>query len=366
MTALPEPTRGTPQAIHLLHAVKSACEESRPYLGWSEIGHPCERYLWLRWRWADQEVFDGRMARLFDTGHREEARVLEELRALGCEVHARGPDGEQFGVSSVGGHLKGHMDAVVTGLPEAPKTPHLVDVKTINSKRFKEIQKKSMKNMYPKYWAQAHGYMGLAGLTRAMFIFVCKDDDQIHVERVEFDDAVFKLYEARAKRLVISPEPPPRIAESADDDECKYCTFKSICHAELAPRANCRTCSHSTPTFLGDGEWKCEKYDVSLETRDQRRGCADHRFIPILLERIGAPESIDGDLVIYRMADGTEFANGNPPDGFTSEEIRAAGSKEMLRDRRVRDLREEFPTARIVPGAEPKTVFSDMDSDIPY
>lgn len=365
MSALPEPTRGTPQAIHLLHAVKSACEESRPYLGWSEIGHACERYLWLRWRWADKETFDGRMARLFDTGHREEARVLDELRAIGCTVHDKDEHGKQFGVSSVSGHFRGHMDAVVTGLPEAPKTPHLVDVKTINTKRFKEIQKKSMKNMYPKYWAQAHGYMGHARLDRAMFIFVCKDDDQIHVERFEFDKTVFDLYEARAKRLVIATEPPPRISADASDDECKYCTFKSICHAELAPQANCRTCTFSTPTLTGDGEWKCDKYGVTLAVEEQRRGCSDHRFIPILLEKLGAPESVDGDLILYRMDDGTEFANGNAPDGFTSEEIRAAGSKEMLRDRRVRDLREDFPTARIVEG-DRKTVFSDMDDDIPY
>jgi PD-(D/E)XK nuclease superfamily protein len=348
MAALPEPTHGTPQAIHLLHAVKAAAEESRPYLGWSEIGHPCERYLWLRWRWAEREQIDGRMARLFDTGHREEARVLDELRALGCRVWDRDPaTGEQFAVASVGGHLRGHLDAVVEGLPEAPKTPHLVDVKTINAKRFKEIVKKSMKNVFPKYWAQAHGYMGHVKLDRAMFIFACKDDDQIHVERFEFDPAVFALYEARAERIVRSAEPPARIAESADDDECKYCAMRELCHGTAAPMVNCRTCAHATPLLDGDGWWHCSRHDGEIGERNQRQGCGDHRFIPIMLERFAKPVDSDGDAVRYALADGREFVNGAPPAGLTSAEIRAAVDKRFLVDADVQQLRERFPAARI-------------------
>jgi hypothetical protein len=363
MAAVPQPERSTAAAIHLLHAVKSASEESRGYLGWSEIGHPCERYLWLKFRWVDREVFEGRIARLFDTGHREELRVLDELRALRCKVWDRDEDGEQFGVSSVGGHFRGHLDAVVEGLPEAPKTPHLVDVKTINTKNFKEITKKSMKNVFPKYWAQAHGYMGHKNLDRAMFIFVCKDDDQIHTERIQFDKAVFDQYEARAARIVTATEPPPRIADNAEDNECRYCVFKDECHGELAPMVNCRTCTHSTPVLTGDGEWQCAKGDGEpLPFRIQRVGCTVHRFIPILLENLGKPVDVDGDRVVYRMDDGSEFTNGEPPDGFTSAEIRAAGGKTFLRDAQVRELRKEFPKARLVE----RTAFDDMDSDIPF
>jgi len=347
MSQLPEPTRGTAQAIHLLHAVKAAAEEPREYIGWSEIGHPCERYLWLRWRWCDREVLEGRIARLFDTGHREEARVLDELRALGCRVWDRDENGQQFGVSSVGGHLRGHLDAVVQGLPEAPKTVHLVDVKTINTKRFKEIVKKSMKNVFPKYWAQAHGYMGHMKLERAMFIFVCKDDDQIHVERFDFDEAEFKRFEARAERIVRSAEPPARIADSADDEECMYCAFKEQCHGTAAPLVSCRTCAHATPLMTGNGWWRCEKHDGEIGIRNQRQGCGDHRVIPILLERFAKPVDSDGDSVRYELVgDGRTFVNG-PKPGFSSQEIRAAGDKRALVSTEIAALREQFPNSRI-------------------
>lgn len=326
MSTLPEPNRSTATAIHLLHAVKAAAEEDRVYLGWSEIGHECERYLWQRWRWVGREVLQGRIARLFDTGHREEARVLDELRALGCKV-----EGQQFEVSSVGGHLRGHMDAIVQGLPEAPKTWHLVDVKTVNAKKFKEIVKKSMKVIYPKYWAQAHGYMGRAKLERAAFIFVCKDDDQIHVERVEYDPAVMEQYEARAARIVRASEPPPRLSDDPEDNECKYCTFRTHCHGSEAPRTNCRTCAHSTPVLAGDdGAWRCDLRSIAIDTDAQRQGCDQHRFIPILLERFASPVATEGDAVRYALSDGREFTNGAPPAGLASKEISACADKAFL------------------------------------
>ena len=48
-------------------------------VGASSIGHKCERYLWYQFRWFFREKFNGRMLRLFDRGHREEARFNEWL-----------------------------------------------------------------------------------------------------------------------------------------------------------------------------------------------------------------------------------------------------------------------------------------------
>lgn len=368
MAKLPARTHGTADAIYALHERKAASAPARGYLGWSQIGEPCDRALWYGFRWAEGGVTDGRVLRLFDSGHREEARLLQELRECGMKVYDRDPTGGQFGVSSVGGHFRGHLDAIVEGIPEAPKTPHLVDVKTIKTKKFDELLKKGMREMYPKYWAQAHGYMGHMELTRAAFIFVCKDDDRIHVERFEFDRKVFDQYEARALRIVTAVEPPLRISEDPAWFECKFCSYHAICHGEKAPAVSCRTCTHSTAKLDGDARWVCEKYECDLPLENQRVGCADHRYIPVLLEKLGKPEGLDGSLVLYVMDDNTQFANGEPPDGFTSDEIRAAGGKAMLKDRRVRDLREEFKTARIVPAEKQLTgtAFDDMDDDIPW
>jgi hypothetical protein len=56
----------------------------------SSIGHPCERHLFYRFRWAHlPEQFDGRKLRLFHTGHAEEARMIvmaphDRRRRRGC------------------------------------------------------------------------------------------------------------------------------------------------------------------------------------------------------------------------------------------------------------------------------------------
>ncbi len=359
MAEIPTPVATTASVIHALYAARSAAEQPRPYLGWSELGHPCERYLWLRWRWVAHEQIPGRLARLFDTGHREEARVLDDLRGAGVTVWDRNDDGRQFGVASVGGHLRGHCDAVALGLPEAPKTPHVVDVKTINTKRFDELLKKGMRALYPKYWAQAQGYMGGLQLERALFIFVCKDDDRIHCERVEFDLVEYQRLQARAEGIVRSAEPPPRINTDPAWFECKFCTFHPVCHGQQVAEVNCRTCAHSTAVPEDDenrGRWVCELERVVLDEATQRDGCNGHRFIPILLERVaeqvGAVDEPGGNAAVsYRLADGSTFTNGYPPH-FTSREIRVgAAAPQMLGDAQLQALKAEHPGARLVSAA---------------
>jgi len=99
-----------------IEAMEGAVEDkAKPYLpatiGGSTIGHKCERYLWYRFRWAaSPERFDGRMLRLFETGHLEEARMVGWLRDAGCVVHDIDPaTGRQWKVLALGGHFKGYI-----------------------------------------------------------------------------------------------------------------------------------------------------------------------------------------------------------------------------------------------------------------
>jgi CRISPR/Cas system-associated exonuclease Cas4 (RecB family) len=326
MAAIPQPQNTTSQAVYGLHAARAAAEQPRTYLGWSEIGAECDRALWYGFRHVGRLPLNGQSARLFDTGRREEDRLLQELRDLGYEVWDRDERGEQFGVASVGGHLRGHLDAIVRGLPEAPKTAHVVDVKTIKTKKFDELLKKGMRALYPKYWAQGHGYMGRMKLERAAFIFVCKDDDRIHVERVEFDRAEFERYEQRAERIVRSIEPPLRVSDDPEFFVCRFCDFKHVCHAGAVPAVNCRTCAHATPALDGDGDWQCGRAEVrqhmpgAIPIVLQRTGCTDHLYIPPLLAKRGDPVDATDDSVTYRAADGSTFVNGR--GGLTSPDLR--------------------------------------------
>jgi hypothetical protein len=206
-----------------------------------------------------------------------------------------------------------------------------------------------MEALYPRYWAQAHGYMGHMQLERAAFIFVCKDDDRIHVERFAFDRKVFERYEERASRIIRMAEPPMRISEDPAWFECKFCRFHALCHGTAAPQTNCRTCAHATPV-MEDGTWRCEKHQAPIPVDAQRAGCESHRFIPILLERFAKPVDMADDGVVYELADGRRFVNGQPPAGLASAEIRACGDKAFLphaADKDIQQLRQQFPDARI-------------------
>lgn len=340
------PLDATAQAIYRLHEQRGQDEQPRHYLGWSAIGGACERALWYDFHWCGRPQFDGRMRRLFDTGHREEARVLDELRAIGCQVWSIDPaTGQQYGCQAIGGHLRGHIDAVVLGLPEAPKTPHLVDVKTVRAKLFdKLLAAGTMEQLYPKYWAQAHGYMGELGLTRALFIFVCKDDDRLWCQRFAFDAAVHERYLEHARRIITADRPPERIG-GRDWWECKFCPHLERCHGTDAPAVNCRTCTHSTP--LLEGGWSCARNaGAPIPEHVQPVGCTGHRFNPYLLhwaEWVGADEQVN--TVTYRHAGG-EFTNGARPQGYSSAEIAACQDKRalgaLLADPYVQTLREQF------------------------
>jgi hypothetical protein len=72
MAKLPESltTPPTVSAIYERYEARSG-EWRREHLGGSQIGRECDRALWYGFRWATAPDFDGRLLRLFDTGHRE-------------------------------------------------------------------------------------------------------------------------------------------------------------------------------------------------------------------------------------------------------------------------------------------------------
>jgi hypothetical protein len=330
MAKLPEPMNST--AAKIYEAYEQDAETSnRPHLGASLIGHACERYLWLTFRWAEDKKFPGRMLRLFETGQREEERLVRNLRRIGAQVHDTTPDGGQWRVSDLGGHFGGSMDGAAVGIPEAPKTWHVLEFKTFNDKTFGDLLKNQVRKSKPQHWAQMQTYMGLTGMDRALYMAVNKNTDELYTERVEFDPVEFARIKARAERVITAAEPPLKVSNDPSWYVCKMCEFHAQCHGDTAPQVNCRTCANSTPELDGDARWSCQARgaDVSLDT--QRTGCPGHRYIPILLQNFATKKDyVNGD-VIYTTPTG-DFANGEQQGAFASHEIRAMQQKVMLAD----------------------------------
>lgn len=331
MPAVPQPNHQT-RALIFESYEKEARQEHRPHLGASLIGRECERMIWYTHRWCDTPKFDGRMLRLFDTGNLEEPRLVADLRRIGAEVYEVDPDtGKQWQVWAHGGHFGGSMDATARGLPEAPKTWHVLEFKTSNSKVFKAMVKDGVRLTKPEHFAQMQVYMGITKMTRAMYIMKNKEDDDLHVERIEFDPSFFAALMAKAERILRSSTPPLRLHDDATRYPCRFCTFVDVCHGTKAPEVSCRSCAHATPELDGDARWSCARAgaDSSIPVEFQRTACDGHRFIPALLERFAKPVDTDGDNVVYETA-GRRWTNGEGANAISSREVYACERKEIL------------------------------------
>lgn len=308
MAALPQTVSPTIAAIEAA-VVASRNEPRRTYLGGSVIGKPCERALWYEFRWAhDAQAFDGRMLRLFGMGHSEEARMIEWLKLAGIHVAGAAEDG-QIGVEACGGHFRGHLDGVLLGVVEAPKTEHLLECKTHSAKSFAQLVKHGVAISKPEHMAQMQVYMHLRGLTRAFYLAENKDTSELYAERVNYDPAQAAALLAKAERVIFSDEPPARISEDPDSFACRFCPSILQCHAGSFANRNCRTCLHSAPCE-GDGAWICTRHDIDLDREAQERGCEHHLFLPGLVPGEQIDADTDAETVTYRMADGSEWVDG--------------------------------------------------------
>lgn len=363
-------THNTARAIFKLYEEREAKNPPRPYLGASIIGKNCDRMLWYNFRQVALVTFEGRMLRLFDTGHREETRFVEELRGLGCEVHEVDPETkEQFEVNAVNGHFSGHMDGVARGLPEAPKSWALLEFKTHNAKSFAELVKVGVRKHKPEHWAQMQTYMGLGKLDRALYLARNKDNDDLYPEWIHFDKAECDKYLARAERIIYAKEPPAKMSDDPAFWLCKFCDFYDVCHGEQPARKNCRTCVNATPCNDRDGgKWTCDKGSQRYEIPNdvQLEGCPEHLFIPPLLKYATAVDAGDDWISYEHNKTKRSFVNvgaSTDPESvpeqveasYTSDELaQAPGS--IVTDPTIDDIKAQFPGATITActKAEPK------------
>jgi hypothetical protein len=342
MAKLPRPAdSATVKAIYAAYE-KAQDDEPRAHLGASVIGTECSRRLWYGLHWAAKQRFTGRMLRLFQTGHLEEARFIEDLRAIGCDVRDRDPSGKQFTFSAVGGHFGGSLDAMVIGVPEASKAWHVAEMKTHNAKSFADLQNKGVEKSKPTHWAQMQVYMRLADVDRALYLARNKDTDELYSERVKLDAVEADKLLERAHQIITAPEPPEGVSRDPAYYLCKMCPFSAVCHGQQLPEANCRTCAHATPELDGDARWSCAKWQADIPEDGQRTGCDEHRWIPALVAgQLELVES-DGAAVTWRTATGGEIAQ--PP--WKSSELHRIGV-EMATDKGLRELKHGFPDSDV-------------------
>lgn len=318
--------------------VASENEPPRWHLGASVIGQECRRRTWYAFRWAFREVFEARILRLFNRGHREEPAIIAALRLAGIVVHAVDPvTGKQWRVRDYSGHFSGSCDAIAENIPGLP--PHirvLLEFKTSSDKYFAKVKAYGVHKGKPEHVEQMQVYMRRLGLPAALYIMVNKDDDDWHFEIVPADAAVAIAVEARALSIVNADEPPPKIGKDATRFPCAYCPAKKICHGKELPLVNCRTCAHMA---IGpDATFTCAKHQHTFTKANEEprepdmftdgliaprmaEGCPDHVFNPHMLNGV---EFLGGNAAQnyaeLKLSDGSIVRNG--PNDVPSTELK--------------------------------------------
>ena len=227
--------------------IENSSRPRREYLGGSRVGHACERALQFEFAGApkdDGADFPGRTLRIFAIGHVLEDLAIQWLRAAGIDLYTRkgnNPDGEQFGFSVAGGRIRGHVDGIIAGGPDALKlgVPALWECKTMNAKNWRETVKNGVAVAKPIYAAQIALYqaymdaavLGLAS-NPALFTAINKDTAELHHELVPFNAELAQRMSDRAVRILRATDAGellPRIARQRDHFECRMCAYANRC-----------------------------------------------------------------------------------------------------------------------------------------
>ena len=392
MVRLPLPNRDDPTLDAVEIAVENNQRESvRSYMGWSGLGHPCERSVQYDFLMALPKTFKASTLFKFEDGHGTEERVNRRFAMLnGVEFLPTGPDGQQWGVSSLGGHLKGHLDGVIRGLLQAPKTWHVYEVKSVADAKFRKLKrlveehgKDALEHWDEQYFIQAQGYMGAAEpqIKRHYLVCVTPGGREMTSVRTDFQPKVYKWAVEKAERLITQEELSPRVSEDPEHYVCKhFCAFKDVCHApQVSARVNCRTCAHSTP-IIDDtagapgnvkrgAKWKCEHHDKLLSISDQKRGCRQHLYKPDMLGWAHPHQfnKLDNEIT-YRTDDGKEFINCENADWknkrFTSKDLQHLNAETLETDASYLDALSKFcPSAEIESRTKAKP--DELNDDLP-
>ena len=273
------------ELINLHH--ESIQEPPRPHMGVSQLGQSCGRRLWLQFHWAIIEKFPGRILRLFRRGHLEEKTIINDLTSIGVDFIKT--NGEQARVD-FGAHVSGSVDGLIAGgVPGDEKTPHLFEAKTHSLKSFRDLVKNGVEKSKFIHFIQMQVYMLGSGMPKALYYAVCKDNDEIYTEIVEYNDDIAGKYVERGQRIALNPRLPEPISASPDWWECKFCPAYGFCHKTIEPppiiNQNCRTCQWATAEE--DSTWTCERIQgdggKNIPLEFQRTGCEHYKQHPDLL-----------------------------------------------------------------------------------
>ena len=259
----------------------------RSHLGASLIGRECKRYLWYVFRWCLHEKTTGRQQRLFNRGHREEARFIEWLEGIGFKVwfenRDEGPNekGEfpQYRISDVMGHFGGSLDGIAV-LPEryGIVEPVLLEFKTNGTGAgFNKLADDGMPIAKPEHFAQTSTYGKKYNFRYCVYLNINKNDDSLHIEVVKLNHNLGEQMIMKAEQIIMSQTAPARLSDNPTFHKCGYCHMKEVCHKGAVVEVNFRSCAFARP--VENAEWFCEVHNGNIPKDFIAKACPSYKAI---------------------------------------------------------------------------------------
>ena len=251
----------------------------RSHLGASIIGNECQRQIWYSFRWAQKPKHKSQLLRLFNRGHLEEARFIAMLLVAGIQVYQQDESGKQFRISDCSGHFGGSGDGILIGVPDIPEKNLRIlgELKTSGEKAFKLLVKKGCFVEKHEHYVQMQIYMGKMGLTKALYLVVNKNTDELYGEIISHREVITAEYINRAQSIIFHPSIPKRMTNNSGRYKCKWCDYWGMCFSDKVGDPNCRTCASST--IENNGEWVCSLTGEVLTKEAQLAGCIEHNAV---------------------------------------------------------------------------------------
>lgn len=196
----------------------------RTYLGLSEIGEPCERYIWLAHNRAKSSGIEGRVLRLFYFGDVIERVVIQDFMKIGMYVMEQQ---KKIKIEHPSGKvLRGSCDGILHGLDNEPR---LLEVKSANANSFKKLQQTRYEMWNPKYKAQIHAYMYGLDMPKGLAVVYCKDNSEMYTEEINLDRAYIEDRLHTVFGIMQMEEIPPH--RGCPMFNPSWCRFMEACHA---------------------------------------------------------------------------------------------------------------------------------------
>lgn len=196
----------------------------------SNIGHPCERYLYLLLKhWDEQKPHDVGLQNIFDLGNTLEDHTIKNIKEAGFEVFT--PTQRAWQLNVKGGIITGREDIRIKDengelIPVEIKgvSPFVFD-KLNNVQDFLHSNKAHIRS-YP---GQLHLYMLHFGKELGFFALTNKLTGETKFIEVPFDYDLGEEYLSKAERIYAALEHEEMPNPCEDISFCEGCALAHIC-----------------------------------------------------------------------------------------------------------------------------------------